>query len=46
MVVGRKIPALFARKHHGRDSEFYADLLSHLLKNKLKLGQRLVINIA
>jgi hypothetical protein len=46
MVVGRKIPALFARKHHGNDSEFYADLLSHLLKNKLKLAQRLVLTIA
>ena len=46
MVVGRKILALFARKHNGKDSEFYDDLLSHLLKNKLKLGQRLVINIA
>ena len=46
MVVGRKIPALFARKHHAKDSEFYADLLSHLLKSKLKLGQRLVITIA
>lgn len=46
MVVGRKIPALFARKHNSNDSEFYADLLSHLLKNKLKLGRRLVINIA
>jgi hypothetical protein len=46
MVVGRKIPALFAKKHTGNGSEFYADLLSHLLKNKLKLGQRQVINIA
>lgn len=46
MVMGRKIPALFARKHNGKDSEFYADLLSHLLKNKLKLGRRLVNNIA
>ena len=46
IVVGRKIPALFARKHHAKDSEFYADLLSHLLKSKLKLGQRLVITIA
>ena len=46
MVVGRKIPALFAKKHNGNESEFYADLLSHLLKNKLKLGQRQVINIA
>jgi hypothetical protein len=32
MVVGRKIPALFAKKHNANDSEFYADLLSHLLK--------------
>ena len=46
MVVGRKIPSLFAKKHNGKDSEFYADLLSHLLKNKLKLGQRLVITLA
>jgi len=46
MVVGRKIPGLFAKKHNGNESEFYADLLSHLLKNKLKLGQRQVINIA
>lgn len=46
MVIGRKIPALFARKHNGKDSEFYADLLSHLLKNKLQLGRRLVLNIA
>jgi len=46
MVVGRKIPALFARKHNGKDAEFYADLLSHLLKNKLQLGHRLVVNIA
>jgi hypothetical protein len=46
MVVGRKIPALFAKKHNGNESEFYADLLSHLLKNQLELGQRQVINIA
>lgn len=46
MVMGRKIPELFVRKHHGKDSEFYADLLSHLLKTKLKMGQRQVITIA
>lgn len=46
MVVGRKIPALFARKHHSKESEFYADLLSHLLKNNLQCGRRLVINLA
>ena len=46
IVVARKIPALFAKKHHNRVSEFYADLLSHLIKKKLKSGQRLVLNIA
>lgn len=46
MVVGRKIPALFIRKHNGREAEFYADLLSHLLKTKLMMGKRLVINVA
>ena len=46
MMVARKIPALFAKKHGANESEFYADVLSHLLKNKLKLGEKLVLNIA
>ena len=46
IVVARKIPAMFAKRHNNRESEFYADLLSHLLKNKLKLGQKIVLNIA
>lgn len=45
-VVARKIPALYERKHHGREGEFYADLLSHLLKNKLGKEEKLVLNIA
>jgi hypothetical protein len=45
-VVARKIPDLFRRKHHERESEFYADLLSHLIKNKLKPSGRLVLTIA
>jgi len=46
MVVARKLPKLFAKNHHNTESEFYADLLSHLIKGKLKSGQRLVLNIA
>ncbi len=46
LVMARKIPAMFARKHNNHEKEFYADLLSHLLKTKLKLDQRLVINVA
>jgi len=46
MVVGRKIPLLFARKHNSQESEFYADLLSHLLKNKLQMDRKLVLTIA
>ena len=36
MVVARKIPALFEKQHNGREDEFYADLLAHLLKNRLQ----------
>lgn len=45
-VVGRKIPSLFETQHDGNEAEFYADLLSHLLKNKLQAGNDLVLNIA
>ncbi|MEX2382836.1 MAG: hypothetical protein WD490_10660 [Opitutales bacterium] len=45
-VVARKIPDLFVRKHHGNDSEFFADILSHLIKSRLKKNHRLVLNIA
>jgi hypothetical protein len=37
---------IYEKKHHGKEQEFYADILSHLLKNKLSLGNKLVLNIA
>ena len=37
---------MFARKHNNREAEFYADVLSHLLKKKLGLRNRVVLNIA
>lgn len=46
IVVARKIPEIFARKHDSKEAEFYADILSHLIKNKLKLGEKLILNIA
>lgn len=46
VVIARKIPSLFTLKHHGRDDEFYADVLSHLIKSRLIRPQRLVLNIA
>lgn len=45
-VAARKIVSLFEKKHNGKESEFYADLLSHLLKDKLQKQGRLVLNIA
>lgn len=45
-VVGRKIPSLFIRKHNKNEAEFYADLLSHLIKNKLQTGGDLILNVA
>jgi hypothetical protein len=46
MVVARKIPALFEKQHHGREEEFYADLLAHLIKNRLKRAGTLVLSVA
>lgn len=46
VVVARKIPSLFLRKHHGQEDEFYADLLGHLIKKRLKKEQRLVLTVA
>lgn len=45
MVVARKIPALFEKQHNGREDEFYADLLAHLVKNRLKRAGTLVLNV-
>jgi hypothetical protein len=44
--IARKIPSLFLRKHNGKDDEFYADVLSHLIKSRLKQARRMVLNIA
>jgi hypothetical protein len=46
IVVARKIPPLFIRKHHGKEDEFYGDILSHLIKNRLKKEQKIVLNVA
>lgn len=46
VVIGRKIPTLFERQHHGKDEEFYADMLSHLLKRRMKQDRKLVLNVA
>lgn len=46
VVMARKIPALFAKQHHGLEGEFYADLLAHLVKNRLKRDGTLVLNVA
>jgi len=45
-VVARKVPLLYERKHNGREAEMYADLLSHLLKDKLSGHEHLVMNIS
>ncbi len=45
-VVGRKTIERYETKHKGKEQYFYADLLSHLLKNKLQKDRRLVLHIA
>lgn len=46
MVVARKIPNIYIMKHNSEEKEFYADVLSHLLKNKLKSDGKLILNIS
>lgn len=46
VVMARKIPALFESRHHGQEDEFYADILSHLIKSRTKRPGTLVLNIA
>src|SRR5690606_1512665 len=43
-VVAAKIPSLYVKKHNANQKEFYADLLSHLLHDKLTYLKRLVLN--
>lgn len=46
VVVARKIPALFEKQHDSREEEFYADLLAHLIKGRMKRPGTLVLNVA
>ncbi len=46
IVIARKIPALFEKTHQAKDKLFYADMLSHLLKRRMKRDRRLVLNVA
>jgi hypothetical protein len=45
-IVARKSIERFTTKHKDKEQYFYADVLSHLLKNKLQKGKKLVLNIA
>jgi hypothetical protein len=45
-VVGRKNIERYETKHKGKEQYFYADMLSHLLKNKLQKDEKLVLHIA
>jgi hypothetical protein len=45
-VVARKTVERYETKHKGKEQYFYADLLSHLLKNKLRKEDKLVLHIA
>lgn len=45
-IVARKLPDIYESKHKGNETLFYADMLSHLLKNKLTNHEKMVLNIA
>ena len=45
-IVGRKSVTRYETVHKGKEQYFYADLLSHLLKDKLGIRDKLVLHIA
>lgn len=45
-VVARKSIERFTTRHKDKEQYFYADTLSHLLKNKFHSGERMILNIA
>ncbi|MCC5612827.1 DUF3800 domain-containing protein [Nostoc sp. CHAB 5834] len=45
-VVARKSVEHYAQQHHNKEEELYADLLSHLLKNKVHQDHRMVLTIS
>lgn len=46
IVIGRKDYVIYESRHNGSPSEFYADLLSHLLIDSLNDHEKLVLNVA
>lgn len=38
VIVARKIPTIFNRRHHRKENEFYDDLIAKLFENKLHLA--------
>jgi hypothetical protein len=46
VVVGRKSIGLYENKYKGKEEYFYADMLSHLIKNKLSKGEKLIMHIS
>jgi len=45
-VVGEKSMDRYERQHDGKETVFYSDLLSHLIKNKLHKEDKLVLHIS
>ncbi len=43
--MGRKIPAIYQQRHNEQPREFYADLMSHLLKSSGKIDP-LILDVA
>lgn len=46
VIISRKKINIFENKHNWKDELFYADILSHLLKNKFNNNDKIVFNIA
>ena len=46
VVIAHKKIDVFVKKHHNREAEFYADLLSHLLVRDLEKPHKIVLKVS
>jgi len=46
IVVARKIEGMFEKRHQSDEKLFYAEVLSHLIKSRVKRKGKLILNVA
>lgn len=46
VIIGKKNIEVYQKKHNGKQTEFYADLLAHVVKDTFEEHEKLIFNLA